>query len=196
MILETMIVNGSENGGVSLNGDTLELRANGKTDWFSRPDGQGRMSNVTSVSMELDEPVFSLSARVSVDFASPYDAGAIFVRCDDDNWAKVAFEFSAELKPTIVSVVTRGTSDDSDGPNIPGDHTWLRVYCDGSTLAFHFSLDGKYWRFLRWFTIPGLSKRPVEIGLGVQSPIGIGTTAVFEDVRLEFMKIGDIRNGE
>lgn len=196
MILDLMTVNGLENGSADVGEGTLELRADAKTDWFFRPDGQDRKSNVTSLSMGLDRPVFSLSARVSVAFASAYDAGAIFVKCDEDNWAKVAFEFSAGHKPTIVSVVTRTTSDDSDGPSFPAPHAWLRAYCDEGTLAFHFSEDGRYWQFLRWFTLPGLAKRPVELGFGVQSPTGSGTKATFTDIELKFDRIGNLRNGE
>ncbi|WP_245487724.1 DUF1349 domain-containing protein [Mesorhizobium sp. M4A.F.Ca.ET.022.05.2.1] len=196
MKLDSMRVEGADNGIAAIEEDLVRLRANAHTDWFFAPSGKSRVANVTRVVREIDEQHFALSARVSVEFASPYDAGAIFIECDDNNWAKIAFEFSAARKPTIVSVVTRGTSDDSDGPRHFGEHVWLRAYCDGETIAFHFSEDGKYWNFLRWFTLPGVERRPVRIGLGVQSPTGEGTTAVFSDVQLCVAKISDLRNGQ
>lgn len=196
MTLDSMRVEGTDNGTAAIEDDLVRLRASAKTDWFFAPSGNSRVANVTRVVREIGEQHFALSAKVSVEFASAYDAGAIFIECDDNNWAKIAFEFSAARKPTIVSVVTRGTSDDSDGPSFSGDHVWLRAYCDGEAIAFHFSDDGKYWNFLRWFTLPGVGRRPVRIGLGVQSPTGEGTTAVFSDIRLSVAKISDLRNGQ
>ncbi len=194
--LEEMTIQGEAYGIVSVEGGTVTLRSGKLTDWFFTPAGKTRSANVPRLVREVREPVFSLSARVSVDFASAYDAGAIFIEADDENWAKIAFEYSAERKPTIVSVVTRSTSDDSDGPNFSGQAVYLRVYCDGESIALHFSEDGKLWKFLRWFTIPGLEKRPVRVGLGAQSPTGKGVLATFSDIRLNFDVISNLRNGE
>ncbi|RUX08449.1 DUF1349 domain-containing protein [Mesorhizobium sp. M8A.F.Ca.ET.059.01.1.1] len=196
MKLDSLLVEGTDNGTATIQDDVVRLRVNGKTDWFFAPSGNSRMANVTRMVGEVEDQHFALSAKVSVEFASAYDGGALFIECDGDNWAKIAFEFSAARKPTIVSVVTRTTSDDSDGPAFPGDHAWLRVYSDGEAIALHFSTDGKYWNFLRWFTLPGIAKRPIRIGMGVQSPTGEGTTAVFSDIKLSVGKIDDLRNGQ
>jgi len=159
------------------------------------PTGKTRVSNVPHLDHAVDAAVFSLSARVSVDFQAVYDAGAIFIASDEENWAKIAFEFSAARKPTIVSVVTRTTSDDADGPRFDGQAAYLRVYCEGECIALHFSDDGTTWRFLRWFTIPNAAARPIRIGLGAQSPTGNGVMARFSDVKLSFDRIDDLRNG-
>lgn len=190
-----MIVEGQSHGSVAVADGTVILRSGERTDWFFEPAGKARSANVPRLVHEVSAPVFSLSARVSVDFASAYDAGAVFIEADDDNWAKIAFEYSAGHKPTIVSVVTRGTSDDSDGPAFEGQHVHLRAYCDGESIALHFSEDGTRWRFLRWFSVPGLARRPIKVGLGAQSPTGKGVRAVFADVRLSFDAIPDLRNG-
>ncbi|QEN84864.1 DUF1349 domain-containing protein [Labrys sp. KNU-23] len=196
MKLETLHLEASQHGRVEISHDTVELIADGKTDWFFNPSDGSRLSNVIRLTQEVDHEVFSLSARISVDFASPYDAGALFIECDEENWAKVAFEYSAERKPTIVSVVTRTTSDDADGPSYHGDQVWLRLYCDGKIVAAHFSENGRYWHFLRFFTLPGIRQRPVRIGLGAQSPTGEGTRVVMSDVRLSPIRIENLRNGE
>ncbi|WP_245318161.1 MULTISPECIES: DUF1349 domain-containing protein [unclassified Mesorhizobium] len=196
MRLEDMTVEGAAHGSVAVSGGTASFRSDGKTDWFFSPAGAARMANVPRLVWETAEPVFSLSAKVSVDFASAYDAGALFIEADEENWAKVAFEYSADQLPTIVSVVTRSTSDDSDGPKFSGAFVYLRIYCDGKTSALHFSEDGKFWKFLRWFTITGLDERPIKIGLGAQSPTGTGVTATFSDVELNFDVIADLRNGQ
>ncbi|TGV64911.1 DUF1349 domain-containing protein, partial [Mesorhizobium sp. M00.F.Ca.ET.149.01.1.1] len=116
MKLDSMRVEGADNGIAAIEDDLIRLQANARTDWFFAPSGKSRVANVTRVVREIGEQHFALSAKVSVEFASPYDAGAIFIECDDDNWAKIAFEFSAARKPTIVSVVTRGRSESLDVP--------------------------------------------------------------------------------
>lgn len=196
MRLEEMTVQGLAHGRVTMDGDAASIHSLEQTDWFFSPTGKPRSANVPRLVWAVTEPVFSLSAKVSVEFASAYDAGAVFIESDDENWAKIAFEYSADLRPTIVSVVTRTTSDDSDGPNFGGTFVHLRVYCDGASAAFHFSADGKLWKFLRWFEIPGLAKRPLRVGLGAQSPTGKGVTAAFSDVRLNFDVISNLRNGQ
>jgi regulation of enolase protein 1 (concanavalin A-like superfamily) len=194
--LEAFEVEGGENGTVTINGEIVEFSVNARTDWFFSPASGSRISNVVRFTRRVTEKVFSFAAEVSVDFASPFDGGALFVECSDESWAKIAFELSAERKPTIVSVVTRGTSDDSDGPNYSANSVWIRLYCDGKTAAFHFSEDGKYWRFLRWFTIPGIANRPIKIGLGIQSPTGEGVKVKMRNVQLKFENIEDLRSGE
>lgn len=195
MDLNQLVVRAPENGTFAIANDALILTANPNTDWFHFPTGEERKSDVISAATNVPETTFQLKARVSVDFRSTYDAGALFIQADEQNWAKIAFEFSGAGKPTIVSVVTRTTSDDCDGPVFTGSDAWLRLYCHGDTVAFHFSEDGKYWHFLRWFTVPGLGERPVTVGFGAQSPTGKGCSATFEDIDLAFEPIADLRNG-
>lgn len=184
-----------EKGSVSHEGDTLVLTANAKTDWFHHPADEFRKADAVSVQRNIAEAIFSVSAKVEVDFNSPFDGGSVFLKIDDDNWGKIAFELSGEKKPTIVSVITRSTSDDADGPNFSGSAVWLRLYTDGKTVAFHFSEDGKYWRFLRWFALPNLANRPLTVGFGAQAPTGDGCTARFSDIKIDYTPITDLRNG-
>ena len=195
MKLDRMDIRGGENGRVTIDGETLTLTANAATDWFHHPADEFRKRDVISLAMEVHQKVFSLAARVSVGFQSAYDAGALFLEVDEENWAKLAFEYSADSKPTMVSVVTRTTSDDADGPNRPAEPLWLRLYCDGETVAFHFSEDGRHWRFLRWFALPNIGARPVRVGFGVQSPTGPGCTACFDNIAFSHERIGNIRDG-
>jgi regulation of enolase protein 1 (concanavalin A-like superfamily) len=195
MKLNEMKVRGRESGQATIDENSVVLTANGETDWFHHPAGQFRKRDVISVVSDIHEKVFAISARVSVDFNSTYDAGAIFVEVDEDNWAKLAYEYNGEKKPTIVSVVTRTTSDDADGPNHFGGEVWLRLYCDGETIAYHYSDDGKYWRFLRWFAIPGSASRPIKAGFGAQAPTGPGCSARFSDVMVSYDRIADLRDG-
>jgi regulation of enolase protein 1 (concanavalin A-like superfamily) len=195
MDLNKLEIRGRESGAFTIVDKRLTLSAFEKTDWFHHPTDEFRKNNVLALAMPVREERFTLKARVSVDFKSPYDAGALFIQVDEENWAKLGFEYSGDRKPTVVSVVTRTTSDDCDGPNHFGSDAWLRIYCDKDTVAFHFSEDGKYWRFLRWFAIPGVATRPLTIGFGVQAPTGSACTATFNDIALSYEKISDLRNG-
>ncbi|TIP32614.1 MAG: DUF1349 domain-containing protein, partial [Mesorhizobium sp.] len=85
MKLDSMRVEGADNGSAAIENASVRLRANANTDWFFAPSGKSRAANVTRLVREIDEQHFALSARVSVDFASAYDAGAIFIECDDNN---------------------------------------------------------------------------------------------------------------
>ena len=96
MNLNKMQIRGESNGTAMVGDKSLTLTANGDTDWFHHPGGAFRRNNVLSLATEVNEETFSIAAKVSVKFAAAYDAGAIFVQADEDNWAKVAFEYSAE----------------------------------------------------------------------------------------------------
>ena len=196
MPLPDFSINGEAFGEARIADEGVELRALAKTDWFFSPNGQARRENVISVSAVIDQPVFTISAHVAVDFAATYDAGALFVKVADDSWAKLAFEYSAAHRPTIVSVVTRGTSDDCDGPALDSDHIWLRVYRNGQTLACHYYAAGKLWHFVRFLTIPGLEAGPVELGLGAQSPTGSGVVARFTDLCFGTAPVSNLRDGQ
>lgn len=53
----------------------------------------------------------------------------------------------------IVSVVTRGVSDDCNSTIIDGNSVYLRVAHTGKAFGLHYSLDGKYWNMVRYFTL-------------------------------------------
>ena len=57
---------------------------------------------------------FQFSALVAPAFGAAFDAGALIVREGPDRWLKLAFE-APEGVPMVVSVVTRGSSDDANG---------------------------------------------------------------------------------
>jgi len=195
MLLTDLNANQVEFGEIIVDAERAQFKAAAKTDWFFPPDGSTRLTNVPYLGLLVAEPVFHFSAKVEVSFKSPYDGAALFVRTHDDQWGKIAFEYSPQANPTIVSVVTRGTSDDSDGPQPSTNTVFLRAYRHHSTFAFHFSEDGKYWKFLRWFSLSQNEPREVELGIGCQSPTGAGCSAVVSDFRYVASAIPDLRNG-
>jgi regulation of enolase protein 1 (concanavalin A-like superfamily) len=137
---------------------------------------------------------FQFSARISVEFASTYDAGVLLLWIDDRHWGKLCFELSPDREPMVVSVVTRGVSDDANAFIVDGQAVWLRVSRIDHALAYHASLDGKTWRMIRFFAIDGASTS-AAIGFEAQSPTGDGCLVTFDDIRFTRERLGGLRDG-
>lgn len=90
----------------------LSITTGSQTDWFMDPAGKHVKDNAPIALFVLPDSTFSLQAKVTVEFADMYDAGTLFVYVHDTLWAKLCFEYSPQQQPMIVSVVTRGVSDE------------------------------------------------------------------------------------
>jgi uncharacterized protein len=135
---------------------------------------------------------FSLAAQVSVEFESTYDAGVLLLYAAERHWAKLCFEYSPQQQPTAVTVVTRGTSDDCNSFEVDGNTLWLRITRTGAAWAFHASLDGSWWRLLRYFSLePG----QVRVGFLAQSPTGQGCAATFDHISFRPGAPENLRDG-
>jgi hypothetical protein len=95
----------------TLERDALRIVAGPRTDWFVDPQTEAVKASAPALVGSIHGD-FLLSARLEVAFASTFDAGALMVRTDDRTWAKLCFEYSPQSEPMVVSVVTRGVSDD------------------------------------------------------------------------------------
>jgi len=177
----------------SADGDSLTISAGPHTDWFVDP-GTGVARLEAPALVGPTEGDFLLSARVEVDFASTFDAGVLALWRDERTWAKLCFEYAPLNRPTVVSVVTRGLSDDCNSYPVEGNSTWLRAARRGPAFAFHSSTDGESWQLVRHFAL-----RPVDhlaIGFLAQSPEGDGCTVSFDSIRHRREHLRDLRNGE
>jgi len=179
-----------------LDGDKLILTAGPKTDMFI--DAGAAAGEVLPDAGRLvgmpPEGDFRFSARVSPAFGAVFDAGVLLVYAGERHWAKLCYEFSPRRTPTAVSVVTRGSSDDCNSFETEGGPLWLRVTRTGYAWAFHASLDGAYWRLLRYFAL-GSSAGPVPVGLMPQSPTGTGCAVTFDQVSFTPGAPADLRDG-
>lgn len=137
---------------------------------------------------------FVFRARVSHGFQDVYDACALMVMHDMETWGKLCFENTDFDTHAVVSVVTRGLSDDANGVNLDGNEVWLQVVRKGPAFAFHYSRDGKHFIMTRFFHIPADEK--VKVGLLAQAPVGKGGDRHFADVSLEHRTVANIRTGE
>jgi regulation of enolase protein 1 (concanavalin A-like superfamily) len=174
-------------------GKRLTIEAGPRTDLFSDPQGREPVRDAPRLVAAL-EGDFTLSAMVTVGFAASFDAGVLLIHAGDRSWAKLCFEYSPQGSPMVVSVVTRGVSDDANAMKIEARSVWLRVARAGAAYAFHASVDGTSWQFVRHFALEA-GDAP-EVGFAAQSPTGDGCTVTFEDIRFQATRLTDLRNGE
>jgi hypothetical protein len=158
-------------------GGALRIVAGPGTDWFVDPGGKPPSRNAPALAGPQAGP-FHLSARVAVTFAATFDAGGLFVYADEGRWAKLCLERSPQDEATVVSVVTRGLSDDCTSESVAGDSAWLRVSRLGTDFAFHLARDGRSWRFVRHFALEA-GDEPL-IGFEAQCPTGDECAVTFD----------------
>jgi regulation of enolase protein 1 (concanavalin A-like superfamily) len=171
--------------------DWIEIRSGRETDLFISP-ADGSVTDNASRALTSVDGDFRVRALVTVDFGATFDAGGLLAWVDARNWAKVCFEQSPQGRPMIVSVVTRGVSDDANAWAVDGHQVWLRVSRRGPEIAFHASSDGTWWDLVRTFAHEG---RPTRLGFEAQSPTGQGCSARFESISFEPDGVADIRHG-
>jgi regulation of enolase protein 1 (concanavalin A-like superfamily) len=176
----------------------VSITAKAGTDWSN--DSLGGPPNASAAALLLArEGDFSFSARVRVRFAGTFDAGVLCLYRDENTWAKLCFELSPQDQPMVVSVVTRGYSDDVNSVDVAGDEVWLRISRIGEAYAFHYSVDGHrgpdaYWHFVRLFRMGDAGA--ASVGILSQAPMGESCTAVFSELRLSDSVPSDLRSGE
>jgi regulation of enolase protein 1 (concanavalin A-like superfamily) len=172
----------------------LTLTSGPKSDMFIDPAGdEGARPDAGRWTGLPGENDFILSARVTVGFGSTFDAGVLLLYLSERRWAKLCYEFSPQRRPTAVTVVTRGTSDDSNSFETEGGPLWLRITRSGRAWAFHASTNGAYWQLLRYFTLGEASG--ARVGFLAQSPTGTGCTAIFDSVVYQTGAPADLRDG-
>lgn len=178
----------------SVAGGTLTLTGAPRSNLFIDPAGdEGGRPDAGRWTGLPNKEDFTLSAQVTVGFASTFDAGVLLLYLSERRWAKLCYELSPQRKPTAVTVVTHGTSDDSNSFETAGGPLWLRIARSGRVWAFHASADGVYWQLLRYFTLGEASG--ARVGFLAQSPTGGGCTAIFNSVTYKPGAPADLRDG-
>ena len=173
--------------------DSLRAEAGPETDLFVDPGT--RVVHTTAPrlvgSVAGD---YMLAVRVRVGVRATFDAGALLLFADERSWAKLCVELSPQGEAMVVSVVTRGVSDDCNSFGTGGEDIWLRLARIGDAFAFHASTDGRLWQLIRHFALE--TDREPHVGFLVQSPRGTGCVASFEQISFVRGRLADIRSGE
>jgi uncharacterized protein len=170
----------------------VAFSAGPRTDWFTDPAGGDPKADAP---MLLGRPTgdFQLRARVTASLAATFDAAALVVWASPTAWAKLALEYSPQRELMIVSVVTRDVSDDANSFTVPEPVAWLRVARSGETIAFHASVDGRWWSLIRHFTFPGAGD--ASAGFLLQSPTGDGLDGRFDEIEWTAAPLAELRDG-
>lgn len=169
--------------------DRISITAAGKTNLFNSPSGKSKVVNAPLVLFE-PEGDFTISAKVTGKLKSIYDVAALVVYQDDGCWAKFCYENSVNLKPTIVSVVTRGFSDDCNFMPT-GDYAYMAVVKKGPEYSFFYSSDNKDWLMVRNFNLE--TKGKIKVGFGAHGSRGDGFTGIFSEIKYQPQALDDMR---
>ena len=181
-------------------GDRIVITAPAKTDFFQgniEECAEGilpeSLSNAPFYYTEV-EGDFVLRVKVSHAFTDVYDSASVMVMKDLTCWAKACFEHTDFHTHAVVSVVTRGSSDDANGCNLDGNTAWLQICRVGNNFAFHYSVDGEQFYMMRYFNLP--ADPVVKVGLLAQAPQGNGGDRIYENLTIERKTVKNIRAGK
>ena len=128
------------------------------------------------------EGEFTLQVKVMAEFSHLYDQAGILILDGEERWVKAGIEFNDE-RPSISSVVTRGTSDWAPGI-FPGEAGtfWMRATLENEVLRIQYSADGKTWPLLRLCHWPQRQKR--FVGVMACTPERQGLEVIFDGFSL------------
>jgi regulation of enolase protein 1 (concanavalin A-like superfamily) len=176
---------------VGLDG-TLRIVAGPRTDLFVDPAGGPAQLGAPRIMAPVDGD-FQLSAYVKAELGATFDAGALVLHADEHTWVKLALERSPQGEAMVVSVVTRGLSDDANGRVVSGDAVWLRISRIGAACALHAGDDGVHWELVRHFAFP--APKGLTAGFLAQSPTGEGCAASFDGLEHVAETLADLHDG-
>ena len=179
--------------------ESLSVTALAQTDLYCNPkdgfsDGAPATLDALTLLGKPESEDFQISAKVEVQFDSDYDAGVLLIWDNPKTWAKLCFEFSPDKEAMVVSVVTRGASDDVNSFTLPINEVWLRISRLGEVYAFHASTDALVWKLIRVFTL-GSGIENHQVGFVAQAPIGNGCDVTFSDIRFAYSSLAQLRDG-
>jgi len=172
----------------------LSITAPENTDLFISPDGYYAINKSPRLVFKPDSD-FILSARITLDFKSKWDAGALVVYNDTKHFAKFCFESDFKGQPRVVSVVCNEVADDCNSMAIAGNEVFYRISgsTKGDTFIFYYSADGTSWFPVRTFKLDKTDH--LTIGFSAQSPTGKECEVHFSGIDLQQRKIADMWQG-
>jgi regulation of enolase protein 1 (concanavalin A-like superfamily) len=157
-------------------GDTIEVTAAGKTDFWRRTHS-GAIRDNGHFYYARQSGDFTCEVRLSGKYAAQFDQAGLMVRADEANWLKCGIELVDGVQ-NVSAVLTREFSDWSIVPAPQRlASIWLRATVHGSTIEVHYSLDGSRYTLLRLGYLP--RAETISAGIMCASPQGNGFPASF-----------------
>jgi regulation of enolase protein 1 (concanavalin A-like superfamily) len=136
---------------------------------------------------------FILKAKVSAELKEVYDVVVLVIYYDNDSWAKLCFENSAEKQATVVSVVTRKYSDDCNSAKLDNKYVYLTMVKKGKEFSFHFSKDNLNWKLVRHFRLE-FPDDNLMIGFAAHCYVSKGFSAEFSEISYSNYTLENIRS--
>jgi regulation of enolase protein 1 (concanavalin A-like superfamily) len=171
----------------------LILTAVAGADWTNDAFGGPQQHAATALGFAPTQ-YFSLSVRAQVPTErTTFDAAVLAIWGDPDHWAKLCFEYSPQGQAMVVSVVTNEYSDDCNSTLVSEEAVYLRVVRSGAAWAFHSSIDGHSWVFVRVFRLA--FDGPIRVGFLAQAPMGDSCVAEFDNIVYSINVPADFRDG-
>jgi uncharacterized protein len=171
----------------------LLVTAPSKADYFRHPAGLVINDSAPFLYSSFKGD-FTISTRVEAEMIDEADSACLMLMLDEKNWAKICFE-NCYKSPSIVSVVTKNMSDDCNSDKVSIKNPYLRVTRAGNSVAFHYSLDGEFWKMVRYFCFENMPAE-VKVGAVAQSPVGNGCKVSFDFLKYSPEPVKNIRSGE
>jgi regulation of enolase protein 1 (concanavalin A-like superfamily) len=171
----------------------LVIESGGLTDMFRDPNVTYNTDNAPKLLFVADSN-FVLTASIHHIFFSKWDGGAIVLKADSLNWIKFCFEKDYTGQHRVVSVVTKGISDDCNSAPVSGNTVFYKVAKAGNVITLYYSLEGRRWFLIRHLVFD--SQTPLKVGFLAQSPTGKSCTVTFSNIHYSARKIRDPYLGE
>ncbi|MGI9547413.1 MAG: DUF1349 domain-containing protein [Flavobacteriaceae bacterium] len=173
---------------------SLIITAAENSDFFINPEDHTSTATAPVLYREVTGDFVAIT-RVTPDFTSQWNAAALMVLINDSNWIKFGFENSDATGPSIVSVVTRETSDDTNGAILNDrEAVWLKIARKGDNYAMHWSIDGEEYYMARLAAMPVTDT--VKLGIEAQCPTGKRAIHKFDYFSIESATVQELRAGE
>ena len=188
-----------EQSQITIEGDKITIIAPPQSDFFNGATDNNEegflpdaLSNAPFYHTEIEGDLV-MRAKVSHAFTDVYDSASLMVMKDLSCWAKCCYEHTDFDTHAVVSVVTKGDSDDCNGCDLEGNSVWLQVCRVGNDFAFHYSKDGEHFYMMRQFHLP--VGPVIKVGLLAQAPKGNGGERIYEHLTIEKKTVKNIRAG-
>lgn len=177
----------------AINKTSVMIASGEKTDMFRDPNVTYNTDNAPKLLFEADSN-FVITAAVEHAFLSKWDGGALVLKADSLNWVKCCFEKDYTGARRIVTVVTKGISDDCNSVEINNNKVYFKIAKADNVITIYYSLTGAKWFLVRHFTFDTVNN--LKVGFLSQSPTGKDCKVKFSEIKYVAKKIKDPYLGE